>query len=31
MLIVPLDANSLAKISNGICDNLLVSYYYINE
>ncbi|ORX60219.1 flavo protein [Piromyces finnis] len=23
MLIVPLDANTLAKISNGICDNLL--------
>ncbi|GMS78261.1 hypothetical protein PENTCL1PPCAC_436, partial [Pristionchus entomophagus] len=25
MLIAPLDANSLAKISNGICDNLLTS------
>lgn len=24
--IVPLDCNTLAKISNGICDNLLVSY-----
>ncbi|VDM96356.1 unnamed protein product [Thelazia callipaeda] len=25
MLIAPLDANSLAKIANGICDNLLLS------
>ena len=26
MVIAPLDANTLAKISNGICDNLLVSF-----
>lgn len=25
MLIAPLDANSMAKIANGICDNLLLS------
>jgi len=25
MVIAPLDANTLAKIANGICDNLLVS------
>lgn len=25
MLIAPLSANSLAKISNGLCDNLLMS------
>ena len=24
MLIAPLDANTLAKIANGLCDNLLV-------
>ena len=28
MVIAPLDANTLAKISSGICDNLLVSAYY---
>lgn len=27
LLIAPLDANTLAKISHGICDNLLVSAY----
>lgn len=26
LVIAPLDCNTLAKISNGICDNLLVSY-----
>lgn len=26
LLIAPLDANTMAKISNGICDNLLVDY-----
>ena len=25
LLIAPLSANTLAKISNGLCDNLLVS------
>lgn len=25
MLVAPLDANTLAKLANGICDNLLVS------
>uniref|UniRef100_A0A670ZPZ7 Flavoprotein domain-containing protein n=1 Tax=Pseudonaja textilis TaxID=8673 RepID=A0A670ZPZ7_PSETE len=29
MLVAPLDANTLAKIANGICDNLLVSYWNI--
>jgi len=24
MIIAPLDANTMAKIANGICDNLLV-------
>jgi len=28
MVIAPLDANTLAKIANGICDNLLVSCCY---
>ena len=27
MVIAPLDANTLAKLANGICDNLLVHYY----
>lgn len=27
ILIAPLDANTVAKISNGICDNLLVRYF----
>ncbi|CAN0106924.1 unnamed protein product, partial [Sphacelaria rigidula] len=26
MLIAPLSANSLAKLANGLCDNLVVSY-----
>lgn len=25
MVIAPLDANTLAKVSNGLCDNLLTS------
>ena len=25
MVIAPLDANTMAKIANGLCDNLLVS------
>ena len=25
MVIAPLDANTLAKMANGICDNLVVS------
>ena len=25
LLIAPLDANTMAKLANGICDNLLVS------
>lgn len=25
MLVAPLDANSLAKVANGICDNLVLS------
>lgn len=25
MVVAPLDANTLAKVANGICDNLLVS------
>ena len=25
MIIAPLDANTLAKLANGLCDNLLVS------
>lgn len=29
-LIAPLDANSLAKIAAGICDNLLVSLIILN-
>ena len=28
MVIAPLDANTLAKLANGICDNLLVSIGY---
>lgn len=27
MVIAPLDANTLAKIANGLCDNLLVSIF----
>ena len=28
MVIAPLDANTMAKIANGLCDNLLVSAVY---
>lgn len=28
-IIAPLDANTLGKIASGICDNLLVSDFYI--
>lgn len=28
MVIAPLDANTLAKLANGICDNLLVQHLY---
>lgn len=27
-LLAPLDANTLAKSANGLCDNTLVSYSY---
>ena len=27
MIIAPLDANTMAKLVNGICDNLLVSFF----
>jgi len=30
-IIAPLSANSLAKISNGLCNNLLVNKYKICE
>lgn len=26
-VIAPLDANTMAKMANGLCDNLLVSYH----
>ena len=29
ILIAPLSANSLAKITHGLCDNLLVLFYFI--
>ena len=28
MIIAPLDANTMAKLVNGICDNLLVSWFF---
>lgn len=28
LLIAPLSANTLAKLSNGLCDNLLVNFYF---
>ena len=28
MIIAPLDANTMAKLVNGICDNLLVSLFF---
>ena len=28
-VIAPLDANTLAKLANGLCDNLLVCFYFI--
>ena len=28
MIIAPLDANTMAKLVNGICDNLLVSCFF---
>ena len=29
LVIAPLDANTMAKLANGICDNLLVKYFII--
>lgn len=31
MVIAPLDANTMAKIANGLCDNLLVSAGIVKE
>jgi hypothetical protein len=30
MVVAPLSANTLAKLANGLCDNLLVSKSFIN-
>ena len=30
MIIAPLDANTMAKLVNGICDNLLVSCCFLH-
>jgi len=31
MVIAPLDANTMAKIANGLCDNLLVSAVIVKK